>query len=48
MNNLLKVALLENKDKFVNLILENNIDLKAFLNCEMLLNLYSYDGVSFI
>jgi len=40
LNYLLEVALIENKPQFVNLILENDFDLRTFLTKDILMKLY--------
>jgi hypothetical protein len=45
LHNLLELALLENKYQFVNLLLENEIDLEKFLDIERLKKLYNYEAV---
>ena len=43
---LLELALSENKFQFVNLLLENEIDLKRFLDIKRLRKLYNIEAVS--
>jgi hypothetical protein len=45
LNGLLEIALLENKSKFVSLLLEQKIDLSKFLNNDRLKNLYNNEAV---
>lgn len=44
--NLLELALIKNKVQFVNLLLENNIDLSNFLNDDRIMRLYRNEMVS--
>ena len=46
LNNLLELALILNKPDFVELLLENNINIVEFLTCRRLYYLYNYDVVS--
>ena len=46
LNNLLEMALILNKPDFVELLLENNVNIVEFLTCRRLYYLYNYDVVS--
>lgn len=43
--NLMEIALLQNKPKFVELLLENGLNLKSFLSAKRLLFLYNSQKV---
>ena len=46
LNNLMEIALVENKPKFVKLLLENGLNLKTFLTYRRLIFLYNSQKVN--
>lgn len=48
LNNLMEIALVENKPKFVKLLLENGLNLKTFLTYRRLIFLYNSQKVNIL